>query len=126
MEEVKVTLNNSQTPSNEPAAPVGKIYVSDDKGRRIRLEEPDILAPYRLVDLVGAASAENSVYMAMVFPFLYVTEIDGDTVFTPASKRELEALIKRLGHDGIKALREGVEKHFAKKSEAEQKAAIKN
>lgn len=129
-EQVQVTLNPAPAAAGEVTPVVaptvgGPVFVTDAKNRRIKLEEPDILAPFRLVEIVGAESAENGVYMQMVFPLLYVTEIDGDSVFTPNSKRELEALIKRLGHEGIKALRTGVQEHFSVKDEEAQKAAVK-
>jgi len=127
---VKVTLNEKPPAVEDQANQAvesngGPVIIPDSKGRRLKLEEPDILAPYRLVEIVGAESAENRVYMSMVFPLLYIAEIDGEPIFAPNSKRELEALIKRLGHEGIKALREGVEKNFGVKGEEARNAAVK-
>ena len=120
----KVTLNQA-SPASEPVTPADNIVV-DAKGRALKIKEPDILAPYRLVEMLGAA-AENRVYMQMVFPFIYLVAIDADDNIQINTKRELEALIQRLGHEGVKALREGVEKAFGDKPEhdAGEKAAIK-
>lgn len=120
----KLTMNTTEEVdvATEPSARV----VVDAKGRKLTLKEPDILAPYRLVEMLGNA-AENRVYMQMVFPFIYLAAIDDDVEIPLNSKRELEALIKRLGHDGVAALREGVEKEFGAKPEEKrgQDAAIK-
>jgi len=120
----KVTLN--QAPPDSEAVASAEDIVVDAKGRKLKIKEPDVLAPYRLVELLGK-SAENRVYMQMVFPFIYLVSIDGDTNIPLNSKGELEALIQRLGHEGVKALREGVEKAFGTKPEGEQgqNAAIK-
>ncbi len=69
----------------------------------ITVKKPGVLAQYRIVEVVGD-SAKNEVYMGMVMPLLWVTEIDGEPVPPPGTKRELEALIQRLGEDGVSAL----------------------
>ncbi|KAG0167309.1 hypothetical protein DFQ30_006189 [Apophysomyces sp. BC1015] len=48
----------------------------------------------------------------MVLPLIFVTAIDDDPVFQPASKREVEALIQRLDEDGIAAVLQGVQANF--------------
>lgn len=123
---VKVTLNEVAPAAEVPATDVSDLTIIDATGRKLTIKEPDILAPYRLVEMLGN-SAENRVYMQMVFPFIYLVAIDGDENILLNNKRELEALIQRLGHEGVKALRDGVEKAFGAKpkDEPEQHAAIK-
>jgi len=123
---VRVTLNDAAPAAESPTIAASDLAIVDAKGRKLMLKEPDILAPYRLVEMLGN-SAENRVYMQMVFPFIYLVAIDDDTNIQLSTKRELEALIQRLGHEGVKALREGVEKAFGAKPEAdpEQHSAIK-
>lgn len=113
----KLTMN--PTKSSEPSIAPAQHVVVDAKGRKLTLKEPDILAPYRLVEMLGNSS-ENRVYMQMVFPFIYLVAIDDDTHIHLNNKRELEALIKRLDHEGVKALREGVESEFGVKPDGEQ------
>ena len=124
MGEVKVKVH--ETAEVNQAAPMGQqvVTVTDARGRVFSLKEPDVLAPYRIVQVVGGESAENRVYMNMIMPLLYLSTIDGDAVFTPASKREVDALIQRLGHDGVRVLRAGVETHFNEGNE-EAEATIK-
>jgi len=69
----------------------------------IGLKKPGILSQYRIVEVVGD-SAKNEVYMGMILPILWVTEVNGDAQPAPSTKRELEALIQLLGEDGVGAV----------------------
>lgn len=119
------TLEINESPSPAVDAAPESVVVTDSKGRKLTIAEPDILAPYRLVKIIGAEAAENRVYMGMIFPLMYLTAIDGEKVFPFNTEREIEALIKQLGHHGVKALRQGVEEHFSVKSDEDQAAAVK-
>lgn len=122
-EPVKVTLN---TPSEQiVATAAAEAVVTDARGRSIKLKKPGVLAQFRLVEMMGE-SAKNEVYMGMVLPLIFVCEIDGDPVFMPASKREVEALITRLDEDGIATVMDGVQRYFGKQDPDGDKAAIKN
>lgn len=119
-DKVKVTLN----PVEQAAKPVNnEATITDERGRVLSMREPDVLAPYRLVQIIGADAAENRVYMNMVFPLLYLKSIDGEAVIQPNSRRELEALIQQLDHAGVKALRAGVEKNFGSDSNGDDEVA---
>lgn len=72
-------------------------------GKQISVKKPGVLSQYRIVEAVGN-SAKNEVYMAMILPLLWVTAIDGNEVPPITTKVELEALIQRLGEDGIEAV----------------------
>lgn len=98
----KIRVNTDASPTaaitknNEAETiPAGKLSVT--------LKKPGILSQYRIVEVVGE-SAKNSVYMGMIMPLLWVTEIDGLPQPAPTTKRELEALIQRLGEDGVDAI----------------------
>ena len=100
---LKVTLN--ETPAEQIIAKANEAKtINDSRGRSIQLKNPGILAQYRLVKMIGAESAKNEVYVNMLVPLLWVTEIDGEAVGTPLSEREIEALIQRLGEEGISAI----------------------
>lgn len=122
MASVEITQQGASAPavSEKPA----HITVTASDGMVLTLREPDVLAPYRLVRLVGGEAAENRMYMAMVFPFLYLAAINGEEVYPPNSGRELEALIQRVGRAGAEALRSGVDQFTSTDEEADA-AAVK-
>ncbi|MFN3886140.1 MAG: hypothetical protein ACK4MG_04205 [Aquabacterium sp.] len=118
-----VTLN--QTPSAQliaHAAQEGE--VTDGLGRAIKLRKPGVLAQFRLIEAVGD-SAKNEVYMAMVMPLLFVASIDGEEVEPIVRKSELEALINRLGDEGVTAVVSKVAETFGARDPEADKAALK-
>ncbi|HCA26553.1 MAG TPA: hypothetical protein DEP05_02740 [Betaproteobacteria bacterium] len=120
-EHVNVTLN----PSEQIIAQANtEAVVDDENGRRITLKKPGVLAQYRLIEALGDA-AKNDVYMGMVLPLIFVAAIDGDPVFQPASKREIEALIQRLDEAGVSAVMNGVSAHFGESDAEADQAALK-
>lgn len=98
-ENVKITLN----PSEQIIQAANQTETVTAGGKTFTLKKPGILSQYRIVEVVGE-SAKNEVYMGMVNPILWVSEIDGEPVFQPTSKRELEALIQRIGEEGVVAI----------------------
>ncbi len=125
MAEPKVTINTESTPSAQlMAQAAAEVEVIDARARIIKLKKPGVLAQYRMIELVGD-SAKNEVYMAMVMPLIFVTAIDGDPVYQPAKKSELEALIQRLDEDGIAAVMAGVQENFGKSDPEKDAAALK-
>lgn len=75
-----------------------------DSGMKISVRQPDVLAPYDLIEAVGPETAANQTYMQMINPLIYIGDIDGDPVMAPSSLSEVRVLIKRLGHAGMEAL----------------------
>jgi hypothetical protein len=125
-EELKVTLNQTPTPTEEVIAKAkGEASVVDSKGRVIKIKKPGVLAQYRLIEVLGQ-TASNATYMNMVMPLIYVAEIDGEVVFMPKTKREIEALIQRLDEEGINAVMDAVHANYGAQNAEEDKAAIKN
>lgn len=102
------------------------VTVTDSTGRVITLQKPGVLAQYRLIEALGE-TAQNSVYVGMVLPIIFVTKIDEDDVVLPKNKLQIEALIQRLDEHGINAVAKGVEEHFGATADPEkEKAAVKN
>jgi hypothetical protein len=100
-------------------------FTKEDKlGRVISLRKPGTLAQYRFVEMLGK-SADSETYMNMVMPLRYVVGIDDDLAIPCGTKRELEALIQRLGEEGIAAVMEAVTEHFAGADPAKDKDEIK-
>lgn len=115
-----------KTPSAQAVAKAAvEASVTDSRGRVIVLKKPGILAQYRLIEALGD-SAKNEVYMGMVLPLIFVASIDGDQVFMPNTKREVEALISLLDEDGVGAVVNGVQEHFGQSDPERDKAALKN
>jgi hypothetical protein len=92
-----------QKPSETIVADANAVTILVVGSMRIGVKKPGVLAQYRIVEVVGA-SAKNEVYMGMIAPLLWVCEIDGQPQVLPSTKRELEALIQRLGEEGLSAL----------------------
>lgn len=125
-DQVKVQVSQATTPSEQAVAKAqAEVQITDSQGRSITLKKPGVLAQYRLIEALGDA-AKNEVYTAMVLPLIFVAAIDGDPVFQPASKREIEALIQRLDEAGISAVNAGVMAHFGASDPEADKAALKN
>ncbi|GGY07106.1 hypothetical protein [Paludibacterium paludis] len=113
----KVTVKHSAAQAAAPAASLQArldrtVEVTDALGRTLTLKKPGVLDQLHLIETLGA-TAKNDMYLNIVVPILYVVAIDGDTVYKPASKRELEAIVQRLDEDGLQAVAKGVEEHFA-------------
>lgn len=124
-EPVKVTLN-SNTPSEQAIARANtEESITDSRGRSIKLKKPGVLAQFRLIEILGD-TAKNEVYMSMVLPLIFVTEIDGDAIFPPTRKSEVEALIQRLDEDGVAAVHAGVIQKFGASDPEADRAALKN
>jgi hypothetical protein len=121
----KVEINPTKPSDDVVAKAIAEHTVTDDKGRVITLRKPGVLAQFRLVEIMGD-TAKNEVYMAMVMPLIFVCAIDGDPVFQPSSKREVEALIQRLDEEGCSAVMEGARTHFGASTIEQDKAALKN
>lgn len=95
----------NEVPSQEIIANVVKAcHVVDGMGRKIHLRKPGVLAQYRLVEMLGDHAASNDRYMGMVAPLMYISQIDDDDAITITTKTELEALIQRLGEEGLDAV----------------------
>ena len=105
----KVTINHdAPTPSQQiVAAAAAEVVVKDAQGRSLTLRRPGILAQFRLIEAMGAESAANEVYRIMCMPLLYLVAIDGETIFPPTTKMQIEALIQRVEEDGFVAIQEG-------------------
>ena len=125
-DQVKLTVNPSgETPSQQILAKGAESFtVRDSKGRAIVLKKPGVLAQFRLVEALGD-TAQNEVYVRMVLPLIYVSEIDGNFVASPTKKIQVEALIQQLDEHGIAAVLDGVSEHFGASDPEADKTAIK-
>lgn len=93
--------------ATKPAAKPGTI--TDARGRKIVVKILDPVEFYRLGKMMGAAAdsefARNYASVAAA-----VRELDGEEETFPNSEREIEAMLTRLGHDGLEAANEALGK----------------
>ncbi|MGC8474774.1 MAG: hypothetical protein ACP5NP_00330 [Acetobacteraceae bacterium] len=73
-------------------------------GRRIVLRPIHALDRLRLFKAAGPVLAQNQPWLGMAALAWCVTAIDGVPVPTPANEAQIEALVTRLGDDGIEAI----------------------
>lgn len=105
-----ITVNTDETPLVAPTPSEqlvrqanAETTVTDEKGRKLTFKRPGPLAQYQIVEAMGDA-ASNGTLMQMVNPLIYVVAIDGEPVYLPANRREVDALILKLGDEGLAAL----------------------
>jgi len=121
---VKLRAAPEETPSSK-IVKNKEAVITDARGRSITIREYDPLDEYNIVALVGDSRASNRTYMQMVLPLVCVKKIDDFDCLFPTSQLALDALIKLLGKDGIKAVMEGVYDSFSSDEEADKKAIKK-
>ncbi len=78
--------------------------VSDALGRRIALRRPSALDKLRLLKAAGPVLAQNQPWLGIALYAASVTDIDGVPVPPPASEAQIEALVARLGDEGLAAV----------------------
>lgn len=86
--------------------------ITDSLGRKITVTKPAPLARFRFIEALGK-SADIETYVQMMSPLLFVTAIDGDSNIAKSTKLHLEALVNRLGDEGIEAVIKGINENFA-------------
>jgi hypothetical protein len=104
MTELKVTETSGAAPAINSDTAV--VDVAD--GRKLTLTYPGPLAQYELVLAIGNEASENTRFVNMCLPLIYLSAIDETPVMLPTSLLQVKALIGRLGHKGLVALAKGV------------------
>lgn len=123
----KVTVNQAeQTPSQQIVAQAkAEVVTTDARGREIKLRKPGPLNKLRFFDAMGESSA-NPLWAGIVAQLMYVSAIDGDSVPTPTTKREIEALYQRLDEEGMEAIGAALPGNFGlSKAEVDEATAKK-
>ncbi|MDY3551404.1 hypothetical protein R5W24_000480 [Gemmata sp. JC717] len=103
----------AETPSQQVVADANRtVEVTDARGRKLKLRQPQFADEFRIVAVVGAELAQNQVYMGMLNPLLFITEIDGVVQPFPSSKIAVDSLINTAGREGFVAAFSGIQEHF--------------
>lgn len=127
MAKVQIHDNPAETPSAEtPSQAVIRaaneiLTVNDALGRAIGIRR---LAPVERLRMLKLIGGQNEHYMGMASLAFLVVGIDADPIAKPANDLQLEALIQRLGDDGIEAVANGALQHF--RDAEPSKADLKN
>jgi hypothetical protein len=121
--ELNVTETSGAAAAVQPLTIVnGTLVVPVKDGRRLTLTYPDPLAQYKIVRAMGPMDADNTRLCLMYMPLIYLTAIDETPVLLPTSLLQIEALIGRLGHKGLAALKAGIKVFDAADEEAVDEA----
>jgi hypothetical protein len=76
----------------------------DRQGRRLGLRRLTALDKLRLFKAAGPVLAQNPSWLGMAVLACSVTSIDDVPLPAPASESQIEAVVQRLGDDGIAAV----------------------
>lgn len=97
------------TPSQRIVAEGSREFeVRDALGRVLHVRRPGALDRLRLFKAVGPALAGNERYVGYAMLAMCVSMIDGVPVPAPANEGQLEALVTRLGDEGMVAIGQGM------------------
>ena len=78
--------------------------IKDAQGRMLTLRKLNALDQVRMLRAIGAEQSQNQPYVHLVECAFMVSDIDGAPVPAPTNERQIDALIGRLGDDGIAAV----------------------
>lgn len=92
--------------------------IVDSSKRRLVVRLPNALDKLRVFKAAGADLASNQPWISMAVLASSVTAIDDIPVPFPTSEGQIEALISRLGDEGLDAIAQAVEQIL----ESEQRA----
>lgn len=93
------------TPSDTILASARQTHqVVDRQGRRITVKTLSALDTLRLLKAAGPVLAENQPWLSIATLAISVIEIDQIPVPAPTSEVQIEAVVERLGDDGLEAI----------------------
>ena len=117
-----------QSPSQRIVADASQIFRDPEDPRKIGIRQPEILSQFRLYEAAGPDLSQNPAWINGATLLTYMVELDGVAVRQPATKREIEAMLTRLGTAGFTTLAGLIAKHFGSGDgiATDTAAAIKN
>jgi len=119
----KVKMN--PTPSEQLISHANEeVEVTSPRGRRILLRQPGPLAQFDLIEALGSETAQNSVFMHMAFPLLFIGKLDGEMMSRVRTRLQFDALVTKVGADWDFVAEEVMRQYNG--TEAEAEATLKN
>ncbi|GAB0115318.1 hypothetical protein [Acidisoma sp. C75] len=91
------------TASSQFSEDQGLAETVDALGRHLTVRQPHALDQLRLFKAVGPVLAQNQPYLGMAMVACSVIAIDGIPVPPPTSETQIEALVTKLGDEGMRA-----------------------
>ena len=85
------------------------LTATDARARTLAIKPPTALDRLRLFKAIGPVLAENPRYLGYATLAMAVTSIDGVPIPPPATEAQLEALVERLGDEGLVAVGEALD-----------------
>lgn len=115
MAKARVRGAEASSTGDTPAAEVvhaatQEAEVTDDRGRDLVVRKLTARKRMQIFAAIGPELSQNQSYWGMAMLAATVVSIDGDRVQMPSSRREIEALVERLGDEGLAAAGKGVSK----------------
>jgi hypothetical protein len=96
---------NAQAPAAQLLAAAQAVSTTTDaRGRALTLRRLGALDKLRLFKAAGPALAQNPAWLGMAALACSVIEIEGVPVPSPVNDGQIEALVARLGDDGLAAV----------------------
>lgn len=86
------------------------LEVTDSMQRRIEFRRPSALDTLRLFKAAGPELAQNEAWLSMASLAFTVTSINDVPVPQPANEGQIEGLVVKLGHAGITAIAEALDR----------------
>ena len=121
----KVTVHETPTQSIVKAAnQTGNRQFGE--GRIVGIKKMLPLDRLKMFEVIGPENSKNEPYLGYAALAFHVASLDGEPVNRPATKLQLEALIQRLGDDGMEAVGEAVQEMFAANAQGDGMERIKN
>ena len=108
------------------AAAAASHTVTDAGGRNLLLRRLTALDKLRLFKAAGPALAQNQPWLGMAMLACSVAAIDDVPVPPPVNEQQIEALVSRLGDNGIAAAASALATEPAQASQAEMVANAGN
>lgn len=89
------------------ASPIDGKVIEDSLGRKIVLRKPSLLDQIDFMDGLDKR-AERPMMVGLAMALLFIAQFDGIVFQTPLNWNECRAAFKRLGEEGLAAVREAI------------------
>ena len=89
--------------------PENVVVVTDSKGRKLSINRMDPADQLDCFEACSGGRSSNAAWVTMAMWAASCVAIDGVPVVMPSSPEGIKALARKLGHDGLTAIRLGLD-----------------